>query len=93
MSVDATTLHSPGAVAVTVYFAVSVPFASLPVYTWTVTGPGSLTFTWNVGFVTLERDLIGVRVTSGGSVLTTKVRDSLLPKPLPSELFSSATAV
>ena len=75
------------------YFAVSVPFASLPGYTCTVTGPASLTFPWNVGFVTLERNLIGVSVTSGGSVLTTNVRVSLLPKPFPSELFSSATAV
>ncbi len=32
-------------------------------------------------------------VTSGGSVLTTKVRGSLLPVGLPSVLASSATAV
>ena len=47
----------------------------------------------NDGFVLFDGELTAANVSSGGSVLITKVRVSLLPTPLPIELFSSATAV
>ena len=73
--------------------ATGEPSTFEPLYTFTVTGSDSLAVPLNDGLVSFDGEGTATSDTSGGLVLTTNVRASLLPVAFPSELASSATAV
>ena len=70
-----------------------MPAASLPLYTCTVTWPGSLAVPLNVGLFLFDRAAGASIVTVGGFVKTSKVSALLDPGPLPMSLGSVACTV
>ena len=64
-----------------------------PSMTCTVTSVFSLAVPSKDGFLLFDGDGGATIVTTGASVLTSKLTSLLLPSPLPSELFSVANAV